>query len=147
MPWLGWIVLGALLLCAELLIVDAGFYLVFIGGAAMITGVAVLAGAGLVPWAQWLLFACVAGFSMIFFRRKVYSKLRGGEGAGYETGPAGEVITLDETLAPGQTGRQSFRGTEWSVVNDGAVELKQGEAARITAVAGLTLKLNSAENS
>ena len=34
MPWWGWIIFGALLLGSELLIVDAGFYLVFIGIAA-----------------------------------------------------------------------------------------------------------------
>ena len=38
MPWWGWIIFGALLLGSELLIVDAGFYLVFIGIAAAITG-------------------------------------------------------------------------------------------------------------
>ena len=34
MPWWGWMIVGALLLGSELMIVDAGFYLVLIGIAA-----------------------------------------------------------------------------------------------------------------
>ena len=47
MPWWGWMIFGALLLGAELLGVDAGFYLVFIGLAAALTGLLELAGLGL----------------------------------------------------------------------------------------------------
>ena len=36
MPWWGWMIIGALMLGSELLGVDAAFYLVFIGVAAMI---------------------------------------------------------------------------------------------------------------
>lgn len=36
MPWWGWIVIGALLLGAELMVIEAEFFLVFIGVAALI---------------------------------------------------------------------------------------------------------------
>ena len=84
MPWWGWMIVGALLLGSELLIVDAGFYLVFIGIAAAITGLVELAGLGLEPWVQWILFSVIALIFMVMFRKKLYAKLRG-SGVGYET--------------------------------------------------------------
>ena len=60
MPWWGWMIIGALLFGSELLIVDAGFYLVFLGIAAALTGLVELAGLGLEPWLQWVLFSVIA---------------------------------------------------------------------------------------
>ena len=62
MPWWGWIIFGALLLGSELMFIDAAFYLVFIGLAAIITGVVGLSGMDLEYWVQWILFA---GLSLV----------------------------------------------------------------------------------
>ena len=116
MPWWGWMILGALLLGSELLIVDAGFYLVFIGVAAALTGLVELAGADLEPWLQWVVFSVTALVMMILFRKKMYAMLRP-SGVDYKSGPSGEIVTVEQTLQPGDKGRLAFRGTEWSVVN------------------------------
>ena len=142
MPWWGWMILGALLFGSELLIVDAGFYLVFIGIAAALTGLVGLAGAGLEPWVQWALFSAIALASMVLFRRKLYEKLRG-SGVGYETGPAGEIVTVEQDLQPGETGRMAYRGTEWTVVNCSKEAFEQGQHVQISRVDGLTLKLDT----
>lgn len=142
MPWWGWMIVGALLLGSELLIVDAGFYLVFIGIAAAITGLVELAGLGLEPWVQWILFSVIALVLMIFFRKKLYAKLRG-SGIGYETGPTGEIVTVEQTLQPGETGRLAYRGTEWTVVNTSDQAFEQGQHVQISSVDGLTLKLDT----
>ena len=57
MQWWGWIVAGVVLLGLELLVIDAQFFLVFIGLAAIVVGIAALAGMGGPEWVQWLLFA------------------------------------------------------------------------------------------
>jgi membrane protein implicated in regulation of membrane protease activity len=44
MEWWGWMILGAMLLGAELTFLDAAFYLVFLGIAAAITGLVLLSG-------------------------------------------------------------------------------------------------------
>lgn len=142
MTWWGWIILGALLLGSELLGVEAAFYLVFIGLAAIITGLLELAGLGLPLWAQWIVFAVISLVLMIFFRKKLYAKLRGG-GVGYEVGPAGETITVEQSLAPGEKGRISYRGTNWTIVNDSDQAFDQGQRVKIMAVDGLTLKLGA----
>ncbi len=142
MPWWGWIIVGAILLGAELLGVEAAFYLVFIGIAAMITGLIELAGAGLEAWVQWLVFAVIAIVLMVLFRRKLYAKLRGG-GVGYETGPAGEIVTLEQALKPGQTGRLNYRGTDWTIVNNSSEAFEAGQRVRISRVDGLKLNLDA----
>jgi hypothetical protein len=142
MPWWGWMIVGALLLGSELLIVDAGFYLVFIGIAAAITGLVELAGVGLEPWVQWILFSVIALILMVFFRKKLYAKLRG-SGIGYETGPTGEIVTVEQPLQPGETGRLAYRGTEWTAVNTSDQAFEQGQHVQISSVDGLTLKLDT----
>jgi len=146
MPWCGWIIFGALLLGSELLIVDAGFYLVFIGIAAALTGLIELAGIGLEPWLQWVVFSIVSLVMMVLFRKKLYDKLRG-SGVGYETGPSGEIVTVEQTLQPGETGRLAYRGSEWTVVNNSDQVFKQGQHVQISAVEGLTLKLDTVKSS
>ena len=146
MPWWGWIIFGALLLGSELLIVDAGFYLVFIGIAAALTGVIELAGIGLEPWLQWVVFSIAALVLMVLFRKKLYDKLRG-SGVGYEIGPSGEIVTVEQSLQPGETGRLAYRGTEWTVVNNSDQVFVQGQHVQISGVEGLTLKLDTVKSS
>ena len=146
MPWWGWMIIGALLLGSELLGVEAAFYLVFIGIAAMITGLIELAGAELEIWVQWILFSIISVVLTVLFRKKLYAKLRGG-GVGYEAGPAGEIITVEEALEPGQSGRVSYRGTDWTVVNDSDEAFAAGQRVRISRVDGLKLQLENIKES
>ena len=144
MPWWGWIILGAILLGAELLGVEAAFYLVFIGLAAVLVGLLELAGVGMAPWVQFVVFAVTALVLMVLFRKKLYAMLRGG-GVGYAVGPAGETIRVEEALAPGEKGRISYRGTEWTIVNASDQAIDQGQQVEITAVEGLTLILGGSK--
>jgi len=141
MPWWGWIIFGALLLGSELMFIDAAFYLVFIGLAAIITGLVGLLGMCLDYWVQWILFASLSLVAMVLFREQLYKKLRGANSAGYQTGPAGETIKLDQNLAPGDSARISYRGTTWTILNMGAEVMDNGENVRIHSVDGLTLKI------
>ncbi len=141
MPWWGWIIFGALLFGSELMVIDAAFYLVFIGLAAIIVGLVDLLGVSLELWVQWMLFAGLSLTSMVLFRQQLYQKLRGGSGPGYVTGPAGETIKLTEDLAPGDSCRMSYRGTNWTVLNADADAMTNGENVRINSVDGLTLKI------
>lgn len=140
MPWWGWMIIGALLLGAELLGVDAAFYLVFIGFAAVLTGLLELAGVEMDAWVQFVVFSVIAIVLMVLFRKKLYAKLRG-SGVGYETGPAGETVRVAEALKPGESGRIAYRGTDWTIVNDSEEAFEAGQKVEIKRVDGLTLKL------
>ena len=130
MPWWGWMIFGAFLLGSELLGVEAGFYLVLIGVAAALTGLIEVAGLELEPWVQWIVFAVLALVLMVFFRKKLYQKLRGG-GVGYEVGPVGDYVEIKETLKPGERGRIAYRGSNWTVFNAGSEVAEKGTSVRI----------------
>ncbi len=137
MTWWGWLIGGAILFGAELAFVDAQFYLVFIGSAAIVVGL-VTASLGLAAWLQWGLFAVLAVVSMVTFRSRVYRKFRGNLPV-VSTGPSGGLITLQVALAPGDTCQTEYGGSFWTVRNDSTVPLPPGTRARITSVNNLTL--------
>ena len=138
MSWSSWMIGGAVLLGAELGFVNAQFYLVFIGGAALLVGLVSLAMPNLAAWAQWALFATLAIVSMVTFRGRLYQRLRGRLPV-VQAGPAGGVLTLPKSLEPGQSCQVEHGGTHWTVRNDAPVPIPPGTRARITSVQGLTL--------
>ena len=137
MTWWGWIIAGAILLGAELTFVNAQFYLVFIGTAAILVGL-LSALLPLASWLQWALFAILAVVSMVTFRQRVYDRVHGALPP-VATGPAGGVITLQVPLAAGESCQAEYGGTFWTVRNDSDAALPSGCRARITGVRDLTL--------
>jgi len=137
MTWWAWIIAGAILLGAEMTFVSAQFYLVFIGSAAILTGLATAA-LPLPEWVQWALFAVLAVASMVTFRRRVYARFHGSMPA-VTTGPAGGVITLKDPLAPGASCQAEYGGTYWTVCNESDKPIASGGRARISGVRDLTL--------
>jgi inner membrane protein len=138
MQWWAWIVVGSILLGSELTFVNAQFYLVFLGAAALLVGLAQLAGAHAAVWLQWSSFALLATVSMVGFRRRVYERVRRRLPA-LRTGPQGDTVIMPTALAPGETCRLEHRGTSWSAVNAGESGIAAGARARIDRVDGLTL--------
>jgi len=137
MTWWAWVIGGAILFGAELTLVSAEFYLVFIGSAAILVGLltAVLSPA---PWIQWAAFAALAVISMTAFRSRVYQRFHGKLPA-VRSGPVGGTLTLSAPLAVGESCQSEYGGTFWTVVNDSAAPIAPGTRVRITAVRGLTL--------
>ena len=137
MSWWGWIIAGAILLGAELSFVSAQFYLVFIGSAAILVGLATLL-LPLAPWVQWALFAVLAIMSMVSFRSRVYQRFNHALPK-VETGPAGGLITLPVALGAGESCQTEHGGTFWTVRNDSDTPIPCGGRARIARVHNLTL--------
>lgn len=142
MPWWGWIAVGALLLTAEMGVVDADFYLVFLGVSALLVGLVGLAGADLPVWGQWLLFAAVSVVTLVFFRRRVYGMLRRSARPLAEN-LVGEVAVARERIEPGAIGPAELRGTRWTARNDGPEPIEAGGRARVERAEGLTLHVRS----
>lgn len=138
MTWWGWTIAGAILLGAELAFVNAQFYLVFVGSAAITVGLITAAAPLLPSWAQWAIFAVLAVVSMVAFRSRIYHKLRG-HAPPVHAGPAGDEITLPISLAPGESCRAEHCGSSWMVRNDSDTPILSGTRARIASVQGLTL--------
>jgi membrane protein implicated in regulation of membrane protease activity len=143
MPWWGWIALGTLLLGAEMALIDAEFYLVFIGVSALLVGMADLLGLAVPAWGEFLIFAALAGGSMVFFRQRVYTLVRA-DTKDIESVPIGEMISVDTDIAAGEKARVEYRGTTWSVVNVGTELIKAGTTASIQQIDGTVLKISNA---
>ncbi|MBM4197370.1 MAG: NfeD family protein [Gammaproteobacteria bacterium] len=143
MPWWGWLVIGAIFLVAELFIVEAEFFLVFLGVSALLTGLAVFGIPAMPVWVQWIVFAVVSLVSMVFFRKRVYGRL----GKAVPDRPqdmVGDLIEVPQALAPGGTCRIEYRGTTWTARNDGAAAIPAGAKARVIGTQGITLQVSAA---
>lgn len=138
MTWWGWIIGGAILLGAELSFVNAQFYLVFIGSAAIAVGLLSVLVVDLASWAQWALFALLAILSMLAFRSRLYQRFHH-QLPQVAQGPAGGVLTLPVALPAGETCQAEYGGSYWTVKNDCDSLLAPGTRVRIVRVRDLTL--------
>ena len=143
MAWWAWLVLGIGLLGVEMFVIDAQFYLVFIGLSAAIVGLLGLAGIDLPVWAQWLVFSGLALVAMLGFRRRLYELTRGRAGVVDERLTIGDRVPVVARLEPGQSGRVEYRGSNWTARNVGDVAIEAGREAVIAEIDGLTLKLKA----
>ncbi len=137
MPWWGWIVVGAVLLAAELFVIPIDFFLVFLGVAALTVGFIGLAGVDLPQWGQWATFAALAVGSLLLFRGWLRARFASVTPA--DDTLVGEIAVAREALAAGARGRIELRGATWLARNSGDAGLAPGDRARVERVEGLTL--------
>ena len=142
MTWWGWMIIGAILLAAELFAVDAQFYLVFLGLSAALVGLASLFGLAMPEWVQWTAFAMLSLISFFTFRKSLYEKIRGGA-VGFRETLSGNTVNVDTDLPAGAEARIEFRGTRWNVKNIGSAAISSGSRARIVRADGLTLHVEA----
>jgi hypothetical protein len=142
MVWWAWCILGVVLLGVELLALDAQFYLVFAGLAALLVGLLGFLGIELPVTLQWLAFAVLAIVSMFTLRRQIYSKLMA-KPLGTVSGYVDQPILVTQDLAPGKSCRLEYRGSGWTALNVGEQTIAAGATARIESIEGLTLKVRA----
>lgn len=142
MTWWTWMILGAVLLGAELLAIDAQFYLVFLGISAVLVGLAGVLGLVMPEWLQWVAFAVLALVFMVTFRRSLYMKIRG-SAKGFPSSMAGGSVDVTSNIAPGERVRLQYRGTQWTALNVSDNEIASGTRAKIVNVDGLTLQISA----
>ena len=145
MPWWGWVTVGALLLVAEASVVDLQFYLVFLGLAALLTGIAMLGGLGLPIWGQWLLFAGLSGASFVFFRRALYQRIRPPLEDQIDEGVEGACAIASEDIAPGTRGVVTLRGATWTAHNVGPTPIRNGDACLVERSEGLVVQIRATD--
>jgi membrane protein implicated in regulation of membrane protease activity len=134
---------GAALLAMEMFVIDAQFYLVFLGISAALTGLFGLVVPDLAAWVYWLVFAVLALITMFGFRERVYTLVRQRTGTVEERLTIGDRVTIPSRLEPGQTTRVEYRGSTWTARNVDQVPLEAGREARIENVDGLTLHVRA----
>lgn len=143
MVWWNWLLLGLVLLAAEMA-TPGGFYILFFGFAALIVGG--LAGLELLntTWLQWVLFSVLSVISLFLFRNSLLVWMKAREPVGQDVDSiVGETAVLKEDLPPGALGKVELRGTTWSARNAGQTLLTKGYRAHVERVDGLTLWISS----
>ena len=142
MVWWGWMVIGVLLLGAELFIVEADIFLVFLGAAAILTGLLSVAVPAVPDWGQWLTFAALALVSMVFFRKRVYRQLRR-DVPDMANDMLREQLQLPVGLPVDGPCRVELRGSTWTARNVGSVPIPPGANVQIVGIDGITLSVES----
>ena len=145
MPWWGWLVLGIGLLGVEMFVVDAQFYLVFIGVAAALVGLLGLAGIDLPQWAQWLAFAALAIVTMLAFRkRRVRSGARPGRAGGERLHDRAIVSACPCVSSPASPAASTIEARPGRRATSMTARSRRAPRRVISHVDGLTLHLKSA---
>ena len=144
MPYWAWLVLGIGLLGVEMFVIDAQFYLVFLGASATLVGLIGLSGIAMPEWAQWLVFAVMSVVTMVAFRQRLYQLVRLRSGHVEERLSVGDHVVVPVRLEPGQTCRVDYRGSSWTARNTDQQAIEAGREALIAQVDGLTLQVKSA---
>lgn len=147
MAWWTWIILGLVLVLAELL-TPGGFYLLFFGVSGLVVGLLTILGLAGPAWAQWLLFSVVSVASVAFFRKPLVRKFSAqGVGSGTPTVDTdtlvGEVAVAAESIASGAIGRVEMRGATWRACNRGAQAVTSGQRCVVERVEGLMLEVHA----
>jgi inner membrane protein len=141
MAWWIWIILGAVLLGAEM-IIAADFYLVFFGASGLLMGLALLVGLELPSWAQWLIYATMAILLLVTYRTRLKASLTKPDQE-LDAEIVDEVGVASEDIATGSDGKIELRGTSWSARNVGDQDMKVGDPARVVEKTGLLLRVRS----
>ena len=139
MIWWYWLLLGLLLLGAEMM-TPGGFYILFFGLAALVVGA--IAWLELVPGesAQWLLFSGMAVAFLLLFRGPLLARINASEMKHPDVDSMmGEIAIPVNALAAGAVGKVELRGTTWSARNTGPSPLTKGQRSKVTGMDGLTL--------
>jgi membrane protein implicated in regulation of membrane protease activity len=133
--WWYWICLGLFLLLAEMM--SGGFYLFFIGIAALATGAFAL---GVhTAWVQLALFALLATVLIVTLRKPLVDRVRKTTRQADVPEFIGETGRAVEPIAVGKDGKIELRGSIWAARNGGTADMPQNSPCTITAREGLKM--------
>jgi membrane protein implicated in regulation of membrane protease activity len=138
MPWWMWLAGGFVLLVVELA-TPSGFFIMFFGVGAILTGALAAINLVTTPVAQWLVFTVISVLSLLLFRGKILSRVEHSGPRRHVDSLVGEIAFPVDELAPGAVGRVSLRGTTWDARNEGHTALGANQRCRVTRVSGLQL--------
>lgn len=137
MPWWIWLAGGFVLLVVEL-VTPSGFFIMFFGLGAILTGVLASVGAVTGPVAQWFTFTALSVVALLLFRGKLQARVEPHQRPPIDS-LIGEIATPADTIAPGAVGRVTLRGTTWEARNEGPSPLAAHQRCRVKHVSGLQL--------
>ena len=139
MTWWMWVTLGLVLGAIELA-TPGGFFIIFFGVAAVVVGLAELAGLPLPAWGQWLAFPVLALVALRIFRRPLLAWLQPANMPPVDS-MVSEVAVPVAAIEPGQHGKAELRGALWAAHNVSPTLVAAGQRCRVVGVTGLQLDI------
>ena len=138
LTWWTWLIVGIVLMVAELLL-PSGFFLFFFGVGSAVT--ALLAAMGLLPSfvAQGLVFIAVSLLCVIAMRKPMVTKFHYRNKMHSVDSLVGQTAVALESIAPQAIGKVELRGTAWSALNTGSELIRSNVRCLVQKVDGLTL--------
>jgi membrane protein implicated in regulation of membrane protease activity len=134
MEWWYWVSAGILILLAEA-VTPGGFYLVFIGLAAIVTGVfSILFD---VLWIQIITFALLSTVFIAVFRKPMVNRLKKATPQADIPEFIGETASAAELIPAGGEGNVELRGSIWKARNTGDKNLNEKDSCVILSREGL----------
>lgn len=136
MEWWLWVILGFVLVAAEM--VSAGLFLMFFGVGAIAVGVLVRFHVIEAAWMQWLVFSAVSLGFLALLRKPLQQRLKINVRKEVDT-MLGERALASEEIAAGGIGKVEMRGSTWQARNLGDAPVKAGQGCKVERVEGITL--------
>jgi len=136
--WWHWLVLGLVLVLAEIA-TAGGFYIIFFGVAALIVGLLAAGDLAGPVWVQLLLFSGLSVALLALFRARLLQWFQHDPQAPTVDALVGEVAIAADDMAPGDVGQVELRGAAWAARNSAGVPVDRGARCRVTRVEGLML--------
>lgn len=136
MLWWIWIIFGLALLFMELF-VPSGFFIFFFGVGSLIIGLVLGIGFEFDPAYQWL--ACVAISLTLVLSSRRFLMGKWASPDSFSSNPEGREVVVTEAAKQGETGGCEFRGSHWSIRNNGSEVLNAGDKAVVERREGFTL--------
>jgi membrane protein implicated in regulation of membrane protease activity len=136
MLWWIWIILGLLLLVMESYL-PSGFFVFFLGLAAIFVGLVDLAFPGIPTWAHWFVFVLASALFVVLFRKRMQSKKSPQEFRDM----IGEFVVIEAEILAGDSGYGELRGTRWQVKNVGSTPLAAGDRRTVKAAKGFLVEV------
>ncbi|MGH9657914.1 MAG: NfeD family protein [Bryobacteraceae bacterium] len=146
MNWWVWLLVGLLLLVAEL-VIPGGFYMVFFGAGALAVGLMTAYGYSGPAWMQWFLFSVLSITALALFRKPLLEKIRSSTLPSTEVDSlVGQSALVLEAMDVDRLGRAELRGASWTARNIGPAPLAAHQRCRVERVDGLTLLVKAEES-
>ena len=136
--WWAWLIVGIVLMVAELLL-PTGFFLFFFGVGGVATALLALAGLLSTFSTQGLAFIAVSLVCVVLLRKPLLAKFHLRNRIHTVDSLVGETAKAMEPIAPQAFGKVELRGSSWSALNTGSAIIALDARCRVEKVEGLTL--------
>ncbi len=137
MEWWMWILLGLVLLLAEI-VTPSGFFIFFFAIGAIIVGMLAGFNAAGPVWFQIILFSILSLLTLWLFRERLLRLMHAPQQSAIDS-LIGETAVMLEDIPLNGFGKAEMRGSSWNARNVGQKPLARGERGRVERVEGLMI--------